>query len=499
MLAYGLSAISGYARDFALAYRLGTTRVGDVFFVGYTALDIVAAAIVPAITAGVVPSLAHASRVSRLAESRLAASIIAIAAVIGTAGAISLLLLAPWLAQLLAPGMQDADRSQVSFTLMLLSPATGLLLLAGTIGAVLLSRAWFLAASIGTPLFNAAVATAVLLVGPLDSSKVSVIFGMIAGCESVLLAALLLRSGRVSMPDLASFRAGVRAFAATLPIGAAFLTSYLPLVVDRAAATTVGAGAVAELNFAWRLAGTVNQVIGSAVGAALFPQLSHATALGDWRQIRHILRGGGRLIAILCASALALVVPLRSELVGVLYGHGKFAQSAVSTVALLGAVLVVAFSIDSFAQPFWRVAFAARRWLVVLAMPLVQVLVHVGVLLSLLSSLGLLAVPLAVLSGLTVQDALLSWRVSRWVGGVITKADFVRLVIILLAFVPLFALLTIASLVMVPGWRWPMEILAVPVGCAVAVYVLAQAHIPEAMAITFALRTTWGRISHASA
>jgi peptidoglycan biosynthesis protein MviN/MurJ (putative lipid II flippase) len=142
VLAYGLAAITGYGRDFALAYKLGTTRAGDVFFVGYTAVDLIGAAIVPAIAAGVIPFLVQSAGISRQTQARQAASVVAVFGAVGSLGALAMFVFAPALASLLGPGVQEPEQTQLSLTIVLLSPAAGLLVLAGTMGAVLLSSHW---------------------------------------------------------------------------------------------------------------------------------------------------------------------------------------------------------------------------------------------------------------------------------------------------------------------------------------------------------------------
>jgi hypothetical protein len=178
-----------------------------------------------------------------------------------------------------------------------------------------------------------------------------------------------------------------------------------------------------------------------------------------------------------------------------LYGHGKFAQSAVGTVALLAAVLVVAFAIDSLAQPSWRVAFATRRWQLLLGLPVVQLVVHVSVLLTLISSLSLLAVPVATAAGLAVQDLLLTYYVSRWVGGLIDGALLGKLLVLALAFAPLFGLMSLASLVSSPEWRWILIVFGLGLGVTAAISLLARARFPEGEIALSALRTAWRKVS----
>jgi putative peptidoglycan lipid II flippase len=208
----------------------------------------------------------------------------------------------------------------------------------------------------------------------------------------------------------------------TLWMAAGYAVHHIILLVDRAMATTLGAGKAASLQFAYHVALVVGQVSGLAVSTALFPHLAERSADGNTRGVRAALGDALRIVLLIGLPATSLLLLLRAPLIDLLLTRGAFdaqAAAAASQPLLWYAWAVLA---DALCQPLWRFVYAWQNHWTVLAVNGLQTAIRLLCNLVLIPAIGYNGIAVSALIGLFLQAGVLSWWAWRQVGPYTTRA-----------------------------------------------------------------------------
>ena len=127
------------------------------------------------------------------------------------------------------------------------------------------------------------------------------------------------------------------------------IRQYLPMVagallmggttlVDGAMAAMLDPGSVASLNYGNRIVGVFLVITSTALGTAVFPSFSKLVSIGDWLEIRRLLKSYIGLILSVTVP-LALLLAFNSEpLVRLLFERGEFSETDTQLVGRIQAV-----------------------------------------------------------------------------------------------------------------------------------------------------------------
>jgi putative peptidoglycan lipid II flippase len=208
----------------------------------------------------------------------------------------------------------------------------------------------------------------------------------------------------------------------TLWMAAGYAVHHIILLVDRAMATTMGAGRAASLQFAYHIALVIGQVSGLAVSTALFPHLAERSADGNSRSVRAALSDALRIVLLIGLPAASLLVLLRAPLIDLLLTRGAFNRQA--AVAASRPLLWYTWAVlaDAFCQPLWRIVYARQRHWTVLAVNGLQTAIRLLCNLVLIPAIGYNGIAVSALIGLFLQAGLLSWWTWRQIGPYTTRA-----------------------------------------------------------------------------
>jgi putative peptidoglycan lipid II flippase len=217
------------------------------------------------------------------------------------------------------------------------------------------------------------------------------------------------------------------------PLTVGYSVHHAILFVDRAMASTLGAGSVATLNYGYRLALVVGQLSGLAVSTAVFPGMAEQADRKDDAGLRASLAGALGLVWAIAAPACAGLVLLRVPVVQVLFERGAFDQEA--TVAVSGVLRWYAPAVlaDALCMPLWRVIYAWRSGRTVLAVNGLQTLIRLTGNLALMPSFGYDGLALSAAIGLSVQLLVLLWIVRRRLGNFLGPAWWRRVLHVIAA------------------------------------------------------------------
>ncbi len=425
MVGLGATVATGYLREAALAYQLGVGRSADIFLIAFAVPEFVITALPIILSATFIPLFAairqragegHAWRFGYQAAGGLLLLLLGIVVVAAWG--------APLYISWLAPGFGPWEQVQSVRALYRMLPAIVLMAGANLVTAALHVYRRFARPALASATNNL-VFVAALLGLPLAWAVGRAAWGVTLGAASALL---------VQLPLLWTLRPGWRKVKAkedareelypTIrdlvrlagPLTAGYAVHHAILLVDRAMASTLGAGSVATLNYGYRLALVVGQLSGLAVSTAMFPGMAEQADRSDDAGLRASLAGALGLVWAIGVPACTGLVLLRVPVVQVLFERGAFDQEATAAVSDVLRWYAPAVLADALCQPLWRVVYAWRRGRAVLAVNALQTLLRLTGNLILMPRFGYDGLALSAAMGLSVQLLVLLWFVRRRLG-----------------------------------------------------------------------------------
>jgi putative peptidoglycan lipid II flippase len=424
MIGLGAAALTGYLRQATIAYHLGAGRTADLYLVAFAVPEFIFVALPIVLSPAFVPLFARSRQQDGEAAAwhfgvRMAAALFALLALFTLLG----LLAAPLFVSWLAPGFNSQERVETVQVARVMLPAVSLMGLATLVGAALQVYRRFFRPALSLAIYNL-VFVGVLSLLPWGEPLDRVGWGVTAGAAAALLfqLPLLWRHRPAGTGDTMATSSTLQVARLAGPFAAGYAVHHLILFVDRAMATTLGAGDAAALNFAYHLALVVGQISGLAVSTALFPLLAEQIAAGDKSGARSSLGDALRLVWLLGLPATCGLIILRTPLVGLLFERGAFDAAATSTVSDPLRWYGVAILADALCQPLWRVIYARRTAWTVLGVNSLQTGIRLLGNVAFTPLSGYNGIALSAALGLTVQVLVLGWLVRRHLGEFLTAS-----------------------------------------------------------------------------
>jgi putative peptidoglycan lipid II flippase len=132
----------------------------------------------------------------------------------------------------------------------------------------------------------------------------------------------------------------------TLPLMVGLTMTFSTEIFSKIFGTFLPAGAIAWVDYAWRITMMVVAFFGQAVGVAAYPYLAHLAARHQLEEMNRVFNNTLRYLSLVLPVS-ALVWVLRHEIVGLLFERGKFTpeDTRMTALALAGMLIgTVAFS-----------------------------------------------------------------------------------------------------------------------------------------------------------
>lgn len=239
---------------------------------------------------------------------------------------------------LIASGFNEKKLDLAFQLLLVVSPIIILSGIANIWGAVLNAGERFALVALA-PIITPAVTLIVLFI--VRYSIFALPAGMVigAGFEMVLLGVALKLRGISLRPRWHGLDSNLRQVAGQFGprVGANFLRSGT-VVVDRSLAAMLPAGSVADLNYGYRISGTLLSVAGAALGSAITPYFSRMVTRRDWAGVRHTLKRYLLLLLLVSIPVVVILYFLAVPTVRILFQRGSFGASDTNLVAHVQAL-----------------------------------------------------------------------------------------------------------------------------------------------------------------
>jgi putative peptidoglycan lipid II flippase len=435
------SRLLGLLRSVIIAEAFGTRPELDAYWVAFRLPDLVFQLLAGATLASAfIPTFAGVrTRDGEAAAWRLASSVLNLVLLATVAFAVVAFLLAPRLVPLLAPGLgegtgREAELNDLALDmtrLMLVSPV--LFAVSGMFMGILNARRHFLMPALAPLFYNLSIIVAALVSDDVQGLALGVVAGAalhLAVQLPDLRAAGMVYSLVADWRDAAVREVGRLMAPRMLGLAATQINFYFVAIFF---ASTLTAGAISGLSFAWLITMTPLGVIGMAISTAAFPTLADQAAREDTAGLGDTLGRALRLILFLSLPAGVGLALLSKPLVVVLLQRGAFDEEStrVTAQALLfyAPALFAHSGIEILSRGFY--ALGDTRTPVTVAVA--AMLINVALAATLVGPLEVRGVALALSLATVLEFALLYALIARRVPALVSRAVILQLRLIVVS------------------------------------------------------------------
>lgn len=400
-----VSRILGYVRTVVLGTTFGAGPELDEFFAAFRLPDLIfqvvaagamGSALIPVLSALLATGdRARAWRVVATVANLLLGALLVLAAAAFVA--------APALVRLVTPGFDDVALARTVDLTRVMLAAPILLALGAVATSALNAEARFTAAATAPIVYNLAIIGGAVLLGPsmgVTGLAIGVVVGAIGHLTIQLPAVWRLgfrpRFG-IDLGDEAARRVLILLGPRALGLG----VSQLTFVVMTALASSLGSGAISAYSIAFAVLQIPLGLIGIPLGIVIFPTLSRDHALGATATFVGLVTRSLRLVGFATLPIAALGIALRTQVVALLFGYGRFDAEDVDRTAATFGLFLIGLTAHSAIAILARAFYAQQDTRRPVAAAILAVVVN--------TSLGVLLVGPLGLPGLALAIALAAW------------------------------------------------------------------------------------------
>ncbi len=422
MIAFAVSRLMGVARDVVITAQLGTSDAADAYLSAFRIPDIIFVLMAGgALASAFIPTFAsYTARGDREGAWHLTSAMINLLLVSVSAVAVVAALLAPQLVRgVLAPGF-GPEKQALTATLvrvMLISPV--IFSVSGLMMGVLNAQQQFLLPGIAPAAYNLGIILGawwlVPTMGPMGAA-----LGAVGGAGLHFLVQLpgLIRMGWRYTPVLSLRDSGVREVLWLMGpriLGVAVVQ--VNILVSTNLASRLGSGAVAALDYAWRVMLLPQGVFAQSVATAAFPTFAEQAARGQQEAMRGALGATLRAIVFVTLPAAVGLWALRAPLVAALFERGKFQASSTGMVALALAFYAPGLAAHSGIEILVRAFYAMHDTHTPVIIGVAAMLANLALSLLLIGPMHMAGLALANTLAAYAEMVLLLWFIRPRLGG----------------------------------------------------------------------------------
>jgi putative peptidoglycan lipid II flippase len=412
-----VARILGYVRTLIIGTTFGAGPDLDAFFAAFRIPDLifqlvaagaVASALVP-IVAGllVTDTQARAWRVVSTVTNLMLIGLVVLAVVAFIA--------AEPLVAFITPGFGPAELAHTIELTRIMLAAPILLALGAVATSALNADRRFAAAAIAPLVYNVAIIAGAVFLSP-SLGVAGLAIGVVAGSGGHLLVQLpaLFRAGyryspRIDLGDAPARQALLLMGPRVLGLGATQIT----FVVMTSLASSVGAGAISAYTIAYALLQIPLGVIGIPLGIVIFPSLSRELAIGRTGNYLELLTRSLRILIFVMLPITGLGMVLRTQVVELLLGYGRFDLGAARLTADTLLLFLLGLTAHSAIGVLARAFYARQDTKTPVAAAILAVVINTSLGIALVGRLGLPALGLAIATAAWVEALVLLWALAR--------------------------------------------------------------------------------------
>jgi putative peptidoglycan lipid II flippase len=397
--AFFISRVLGWFRLVVFARQFDASDL-DTFFAAFRIPDLIFQLVAAgALSSALIPIVAGLLERDEEARAwRVVSTVINLMLIALVTMAVVLFVFAPLLMRAIAPGFEGEklERSIELTRIMLLSPI--LLAMGAVATSVLNAGGRFAASAIAPIVYNLAIIAGALVLAP-SLGVAGLAIGVVGGSLGHLLVQLrpLRLLGfryrtRIEADDPEARQALLLMAPRAFGLGAGQIT----FIVVTALASTLGAGAVTDFNYAFTLLQIPIGVIGVPLGIVLLPSLSRDAAVGREVEFSALLTRALRLLVFVMIPIAGLAGVLRHELTDLLFGGGRLATADLDLIAATLLWFLTGLAAHALIAVLARAFYARQDTLTPVLAAVAAVAINTTLAIGLVGPLGLAGIALAI-------------------------------------------------------------------------------------------------------
>jgi putative peptidoglycan lipid II flippase len=404
MLFFVASRILGLVRDIVISHQFGTSRELDAYFAAFNIPDFIFNVVAGgALGSAFIPTFSAALAQNDLPRAwRLAGAIIVWTFGIVAAICAVLAIFAPQVVALTVGRGFASNEQQLTADLMRWMLITPIVFsVSGIVMGILNSHQHFVLPALAPVMYNAAIIAGALWLAPV-LGVYGLVVGVVAGAVlhlAVQLPWLGKQRGEIRDWGLPSFNLQALISSLQSPDVRHVVRLMLPrtfgiaavqinFLINTILASTLPAGRIAALAYAWRVMLLPVGVVGQSLATAVFPTFSAQTA-------RHELDDFRRTFSVTFRTTLYLTIPatvglflLGAPLIALLFQRGEFDAQSTSETAFALQFYALALFAHSSLEIVARAFYALHDTLTPVAVGIGAMVVNIGLSIALLAPLA---------------------------------------------------------------------------------------------------------------
>ena len=348
-----LSRVIGLLREMVIAYIGGAGPAVDAYQIAFVVPEILNHILATGfLSITFIPILSHYLGADREDDGWMVLSVIhntfGVALVVFIAIAV---ICAPWLVDLLAPGICDPTvRSSAVQMTRIIIPAQFFFFSGGLFMAVQFTRERFLIPALAPLIYNTGIIAGGICLGPWIGME-GFSWGVLAGAFLGNFALQYWGAARCGMHLSARFDLRHKALKKyvwlTLPLMVGLTMTFSTEVFFKYFGSYLPPGSISGLNYGMRIMMMMVGLFGQAVGVASFPFMARLAAQNKIIEMNRLLNTTLRYLALVIPFSVLLIV-LRHEVVLLIFQRGQFDGAATDlTARVLGYLMIGAFGFSA--------------------------------------------------------------------------------------------------------------------------------------------------------
>lgn len=392
----------GLLRDRTFAHTYGLSASLDAYNAAFLAPDFLFNLLVASgIAAAVVPLFTQLKRKNRREAEDYSNAVMTAAVAVMALVAIILFIFADGASRLVAPGLSPETRMQVARLMRVLALSPLLFAASNTLGAVLVSEQRFFFYGLSPILYNLGIIGGTVWLAPR--------FGIMGTALGTLAGASLHFLVRVWDVSRAGWRLRPTAVWRT-PAMRQTLRLMVPKMIGHpvelatfwiftSLASLLSTGAISALNFARNFQSVPVGIIGITLATTAFPHLANAAAAKSRSQFSAVFWRTFITVGAASSAAALALFSWRRLLIQVLLGGGSFASGDVERTATTLGIFCLSVPTEALSHLAARSFYATQNTIIPVALSVVSLLVAGGSAWVLLSTWGIIALPVGFFFG----------------------------------------------------------------------------------------------------
>lgn len=324
-----LSRIMGFVREMVIAANAGASAETDVYFAAFTIPDFL-----NHLLAGGALSITFIPIFSRYQASgdeaggwRFASVVLTNMTVYGLPLIALMMLFAPQLVPLIAPGFDEARSAACVHLVRIILPAQYFFYVGGILMAAQYSHERFLLPALAPILYNAGIIVGGVALAPWLGME-GFAWGVLLGAFTGNFAVQFYGARKVGLRIRAELSLRHPGFVEFLKLSVPLMLGLSLILVDEWIGKALGSylvpASISWLNYARTLMRVPTAIVGQAAGVASFPFLSKLAAAGQFDELERTTGRALRMVLLVILPASALCAVLGKEMATILFGRGRF-------------------------------------------------------------------------------------------------------------------------------------------------------------------------------